>query len=122
MNKTSQKIAMEYYTLVGEKNVEGIKRYLDPNVELCGPLASLKGKEAVVKATSNFMNMFNSLTIRAKFGSEEQAMIVYDTDIPGIAKGFPGSSLLSFRDGMIVKIELFYDGSRFLEKKEKIFS
>lgn len=49
-------------------------------------------------------------------------MIVYDSDIPGIAKNFPGASLLSFREGLIVKIELFYDGSRFLEKKKEIFS
>ena len=44
-------------------------------------------------------------------------MIVYDVDIPGIAKSFPGASLLSFRDGLIVRIELFFDGSRFVEKK-----
>ncbi len=68
------------------------------------------------------MNMIESLTIRTKFGAEDQAMIVYDVDIPGIAKGFPGALLLSFCDGLIVRIDLFYDGSCFLEKKEEIFS
>ena len=112
----------EYYTLVGQKNVEGIKKYLHPDVEFYGPLASLKGKEAVIEATSHFMNSFKSLTIRAKFGAGDQAMIVYDVDVPGIAKDFPGASLLSFRDGIIVRIQLFYDGSRFLEKRKEIFS
>lgn len=114
--------AEEYYKLVGEKNAEGIKKYLHPDVELYSPLATLQGREAVIEATSNFMNIFKSLTIRAKFSASDQAMIVYDLDIPGIGKSFPGASLLSFRNGLIVKIELFYDGSRFVEKRKEIFS
>lgn len=106
----------EYYKLIGDKDVEGIKRYLDPNVEFYSPLATLKGKEAVVGATSHFMNVFNSLKIRAKFGSKDQAMIVYDTDIPGVAKNFPGASLLTFRNNLIVRIELFHDASHFAKK------
>ena len=114
--------AEEYYKLVGEKNIEGFKKYLDPDVEFKGPLAALNGREAVITATSNFTNACQSLTIRAKFGEGDQAMLVYDVDIPGISKSFPGASLLTFRDGLIVRIELFYDGSRFVEKKEEIFS
>ncbi len=105
--------AEEYYKLVGEKNAEGIKKYLHPDVEFYSPLATLKGKEAVVQATSNYMNLIGSLTIRAKFGAGDQAMIVYDVDIPGIAKGFPAALLLSFHDGLIIRSELFFDGSRF---------
>lgn len=114
--------AEEYYKLIGDKNAEAIKKYLHSDVEFYGPLATLKGKEAVIQATSNFMNMFKSLTIRAKFGAADQAMIVYDVDIPGIAKDFPSASLLRFHEGLIVRIQLFYDGSRFLEKREEIFS
>ncbi len=114
--------AEEYYTLVGEKNVEGIKKHLHSDVELYGPMATLKGKEAVVQATSNYMKVFNSLIIRAKFGAGEQAMIVYDVDIPGIREDFPGAVLLTFLDGLIIKIELFYDSNAFQEKKEETFS
>jgi hypothetical protein len=109
--------AEAYYTLVGQKNVEGIAQCLHPDVEFYGPLSTAKGKDAVVKATSGFMNAFKSLAIRAKFGSGDQAMIVYDTDIPGISKEFPGASLLTFHDGLIVRIELFFDASGFREKK-----
>jgi len=49
-------------------------------------------------------------------------MIVYDVGIPGVAKEFPGASLLNFREGLIVRIQLFYDGSRFMEKRDEIFS
>lgn len=122
MNTNTVALAEEYYTMVGEKNAEGIKRFLHPDVELTGPLANLKGKEAVFEATSNFMNMIKSLKIRAKFGAGEQAMIVYDNNIPGIDDSFSGASFLNFREGLIVRIELFYDASQVSEKKEEIFS
>lgn len=109
--------AYAYYTLVGQKNAEGISEYLHPDVTFSGPLSTAKGKEAVVKATSGFMNAFKSLAIRAQFGSNDQAVIVYDTNIPGISDNFPGVSLLTFKDGLITKIELFFDASLFREKK-----
>lgn len=116
MTISNVKKAEEYYKLIGENNVEGIKKYLAPNVRFYSPLAILEGKEAVVEATGNFMNAITALKIRAKFGAEDQAMIVYDVDIPGITNNFPGASLLTFRDDLIVRIELFHDASHF--KKE----
>lgn len=114
--------AEKYYTLIGEKKIEEIKDLLDPEVEFIGPLATMHGKNAVVDATGKFMEMFRSLEIRAKFGNGHQAVIIYDVDIPGMTEKFPGASFLKFRNGKIVGIELFYDGSRFIEKKEEIFS
>lgn len=114
--ETNAARAEEYYTLVGEKNAEGMKKYLHTDVEFHGPQATLKGRDAVIEATSNFMKVFKSLTIRAKFGTGIQAMIVYDVDIPGIAKNFPGASLLSFLNGLIVRIELFHDNSHFANR------
>ncbi|MBP9777418.1 MAG: nuclear transport factor 2 family protein [Alphaproteobacteria bacterium] len=108
--------AEAYYKLIGEKNVEEIKKYLDRDVEFYSPLAILKGKEAVVGATGNFMSAIASLKIRAKFDSGDQAMIVYDVDFPGMGSNFPGASLLTFHNNLIVRIELFHDASHF--KKE----
>ena len=116
MTSESRKVSRKCNTFVVAKLA------MHSDAELYSPMAVLKGKEAIVKATSNFMNSFESLTIRSQFGSSDQAMIVYDVDIPGISKDFPGASLMSFRDGLIVKIQLFYDSSRIVEKKEEIFS
>lgn len=82
------KRAEEYYTLIGKKDATDIKEYLHPDVEFSSPLATLKGSNAVMEATSNFMKAFKSLKIRAKFASGDQAMIVYDTDLPGISNSF----------------------------------
>lgn len=112
----------EYYTLISNKN-QDYQNYLHPDVELYGPLANLKGKEAVITSTGNFMKVFHSLKIRSSFGSDRQAVLVYDVDIPGISAHFPGVSLLTFEEGLIVRIELFYDGTPFSpKKKEEIFS
>lgn len=121
MSMNNMKLGADYYKLVSAKNLEEIKKFLNQEVEFHSPLVTVKGKEAVLEVTGKFMNVFNSLTIRTKFGKEDQAMIVYDVDIPGVAKNFPGASLLTFQDGLIVKIELFYDSRPVLEKSE-IFS
>lgn len=114
--------AVNYYRLMGEKNLEALGEYLHPNVTFSGPLAFLEGKEAVLRATDHFTRAFDALRVRAQFENGDQAMVVYDVDIPEVREGFPGTSLLTFCDGLIVGIELFYDGSLFLDKKEEIFS
>lgn len=43
-------------------------------------------------------------------------MIVYEVEIPGLAKNLQAASLLSFREGLISNIELFYDSTGFLNK------
>ncbi len=108
--------AEEYYKLIGAKKVEEIQNYLDPDVVFISPLATLKGREAVVEATTNFMQALTALTIRGKFCAANQAMIVYNVDIPGVSNNFPGASLLTFRNNMIVDIELFHDTSRFVQE------
>ncbi len=114
--------AEEYYRLVGQKNIEGIKKLLHPDVEFYGPMATLKGKDAVLSATGHFMDAIGSLTIRAKFGSKDETAVIYDVDMTGVSKEFPGVSWMRFKDGLIVRIQLFYDASRILAKKEEIFS
>ncbi len=122
METSNLALAVDYYTQVGNKNPQGFSKYLHHDVEFFGPLANLKGKKEVVEATTNFTHAFHSLTIKAKFCTGDQAMVVYDVDLPGVSKAFPGAALLNFRDGLIVRIQLFYDGSRVMEKKEEIFS
>lgn len=114
--------AEKYYQLIGQKDVNCILPYLHPDVKLYSPLAKVEGKEAVVQATSRFMDAINSLTIHAKFGSADQAVIVYEVDMPGIGKEFPGTSWIRFHNDQIIRIQLFYDGSPFSVKKEEIFS
>ncbi len=111
MKTDTKAIGIAYYTALGEKNIEKVSTYLHPDIQFNDPQESLIGKEAVLKAAEGFTGIFKTLTIRAPFGSEDQAMIVYEVEIPGLFKKLQAASLLSFQEGLISKIELFYDSN-----------
>jgi hypothetical protein len=118
--RDSTAIEVAYYTALGKKNLEEVKRYLHPNIRFTDPQGQVLGKEAVLKAATGFSAIFQSLTICAKFGSENEAVIIYDVEIPNFAKPLRAASHLSFQDGLISKIDLIYDTRCFMEKKEEV--
>lgn len=107
--KDTTTIAVAYYTALGKKNLDEVKKYVHPNIQFTDPQEIVVGKEAFLKAAEGFMKIFKTLTIRAKFSSEDQAMIVYDVEIPNFSKNLRAASLLNIQDGLISKIELIYD-------------
>lgn len=109
MKTDTKTVGMAYYTALGEKNIEKVKEYLHPDIQFTDPQETVIGRESVLKAAQGFTKIFKTLTIRAQFGSENQAMIVYEVEIPGFPKKLQAASLLSFQEGLISKIELFYD-------------
>ena len=109
MKTDTKAIGVAYYTALGEKNIEKVKEYLHHDIQFTDPQEKVIGREAVLKAAQGFAGIFKTLTIRAQFGSEDQAMIVYEVEIPGLSKKLQAASLLSFQEGLISKIELFYD-------------
>ena len=113
MNKTNVALAEAYYTAMGEKNVTDMEKYLHPDVRFIGPLAKITGKEELLSAAKNFIALFKTLTIRALFGSENQAMLAYDLDCPPPIGKLPVAALLTFQEGLIIEIELFVDGRPF---------
>ena len=81
-----------------------------------GPLAQLEGKADVLEGAERFFHLFNSLNVRASFGSDTQAMLAYDLDFPTQIGSLRVAALLTFEDGLIRAIELFCDGRQFDQK------
>lgn len=106
-------VAESYYKALGQKNLEEVEKYLHPDIHFEDPQEEKIGKKAVLEAAKRFTGIFKTLTIRSKFGSQDQAVIIYDTEIPGFDDLLRAASLLSFKEGLISKIELIYDMSRF---------
>lgn len=107
--------AQAYYTNMAEKNIEGIKKYLHSDVQFFGPLSTFKGKEAVSESIAGFMKVFKSLEIQTAIGSDNHAMVAYVVkfqDIPDM----PSVAWLQFKDGLITRIQLFFDASPFRQK------
>ena len=49
-----------------------------------------------------------SVDVRAKFSSGDQAMLVYDMNLTAPVDESPGAVLMTTRETMIVRAELFY--------------
>jgi hypothetical protein len=115
---TEQNIALAkaYYQAISDKNIAQAEKYLDEHVQFIGPLGGATGKEATVNAVKRFMGVFNTLTVRAVCGAEDQAMLAYDVDCPAPFGVIRGAVLLTFKNDLIVRYELFFDARPF-EKK-----
>lgn len=112
----SAAVAKDYYNALGERDFERVERCFHPEVEFIAPLAQLSGKEAVFEAAKRFTHLFNTLKIRECFGSGEQAVVVYDLECPAPVGNFSTAVLVTCREGLIAKLELFFDARPF-EKK-----
>lgn len=105
--------AEAYYQALGKKDISSLEPLLHPDVEFVAPLAKTKGKEALLEGAEQFASFFKTLTIHAKFGDGDKAVIVYDLDCPSPVGTFRAVALMSFKDELISRIELFYDARPF---------
>ena len=113
MNQNNITSAKAFYTAMAEKNIGAMEKYLAPDVQLITPMATLQGKEAYLGAVTNFAAFFKTLTIREAFEGEDKAVIVYDLECPAPIGKSPAVALMTFREGLIIKNELFHDTSPF---------
>jgi ketosteroid isomerase-like protein len=105
--------AEAYYQAMNGKDLAGMARNLHPDVRFISPLADLNGKQAVLDAAKRLLTLLKSVGVQAKFGSESQAMLTYDLDFAepiGICRT---AALMTFKDGLIARIELFFDARPF---------
>ncbi len=61
MHRDNAAIIETYYTEVGKKNIEGIKRYLHPDAQFISLFVTVRGKEAGLEATKNVMTFLRAL-------------------------------------------------------------
>ena len=112
-------IAESYYKAMNDKDLEGMSKYLHSDIQFITPLMKMSGKEEVLaSAKSHFFSLFNTLQIRAKFSSLDQAMLVYDLGCNPPIGTIRVAALLTLKNDLIVRIELFFDARSFEKKKE----
>jgi hypothetical protein len=115
-------IAESYYKAMLAKDFDKMASYLHDNVHFIGPLAEMHGKDAVVSAAKNFGGILQDIQIRSRFSAGNQIMFAYNMVVPAPIGKFRAAMLMEFTNQLISKIELFYDGRLFEEKKSEIFS
>ena len=113
MNQKNISIAEAYYTAMGEKNIAGMEKYLHPAIEFFSPYGQTSGKEAVLASVKGMFSIFTTLTIRAKFGSDDQAMLACDYEFAAPIGIVPTAILITLKDDLIIRIQLYFDARPF---------
>lgn len=111
MNESNLAIAEAYYNGLNKKNLIEVSKYLHSDVHFVSPFMQKQEKEVVLDAIKGFMEVFSTLSIRAKFESSNQVAIVYDVNFPEqVHRGsIRTAALLTFKENLIFAIELFFD-------------
>ncbi len=110
-------VAKNYYRAMNDKSLSEVEKFVHPDVHFVSPMGEVAGKENMLKAAKGFMTIFDSIIIHAAFGSDDQAIVIYDISCPAPIGGFRTAAFMNFKDGLISRLELFYDARPF-EKKQ----
>ena len=116
-NDRNLAVAETYYHQMLQKNFTAMEECLHPDVHFIGPLAELSGKAPIVSAAKNLSQILGDIKRRSKFAHQNQIMFAYDFMFPQAFGKLRAAVLMEFTDQLISKIELFYDGRPFGEKK-----
>ncbi|MGA2923301.1 MAG: nuclear transport factor 2 family protein [Candidatus Sulfotelmatobacter sp.] len=113
MTQSNAASAEAYYKAMNDKDVSAMARRLHPDVRLITPMEDLTGKDAVLEAAKKLLSFIQSVEVQAKFESENQAMLAYNMHFAGPVGLCRAAALITFKDGLIVRNELFFDASPF---------
>ncbi|MGA7473342.1 MAG: nuclear transport factor 2 family protein [Candidatus Sulfotelmatobacter sp.] len=116
MTENNVTSAVSYYKAMADKDLNGMARRLHPDVRLVTPMEELTGKETVLEAAKRLLPLINSIKVHAKFGSEDQAMLTYDMGFAESIGVCRAAALMTFKDGLIVRNEIFFDARPFDKK------
>ncbi len=118
MSEKNVTFAAVYYQAMNDKNLAVIEKLLHSDFQFLGPLADITGKNAYLESLKQFfLPSFKKLTIRAQFGSGDQAMLVFDLDCPAPIGILRTAVLMTFIDDLIARIEALFDPRPVVEKK-----
>lgn len=118
MNGKTLEVGSSYYRAMSEKDLNQIEKLLHPDVVFIGPIAEFSGKEAVLGWIGAFLPRFDKLTVRGQFANENQMMFAYDVTFPEPFGRYRTASLVDIKDGLVKRIELFFDASPMTQQKK----
>lgn len=105
-------IAQAYYAAMVAKDNAEMGKYLHLDVQLLSPFGTTIGRDNVLAAASKSAPL--SITIRAKFSSEDCVMLAYDWKFGEPLGLLRAAALITFKDGLIIHNELFFDTRQFV--------
>ena len=113
MTQNNAASAEAYYKAMNDKDLSGMARHLHADVRLVTPMEDLTGRDAVLEAAKKLLGFIQRIEVRSRFESETQAMLAYDMHFAAPTGRCRAAALMAFKDGLIVRNELFFDASPF---------
>ncbi|MGH9572851.1 MAG: nuclear transport factor 2 family protein [Candidatus Acidiferrales bacterium] len=109
MNDGNLASAEAYYLAMKHNDPENMALYLHENVRVTSPLGEVAGKERVLESAKGLMIHIMDMDIKARFASGNQVMLVYVLECSHPIGTCPTAALMTFKDGLIVSNNLFFD-------------
>lgn len=117
MSNSMISTAKTYYQAMQAKNADAMASCLHPSIRFIGPLSVMEGKDMIVGALKNFvLPMFNAMSMRSLCSSDDKVMVSYNLECDEPIGALRIAALLSFKEGFISEMELFFDARPFGSK------
>jgi len=109
-------IAQDYLAAWQLKDADRIANLLHPEVRLKSPVAELTGREPFLMMCRKIFPSLRDVSVRARFASGNQAMIVYDFVLREPIGVTRTANLMTFEGELIRSVELFFDARPFAKE------
>jgi len=107
--------AEAYYAAMKHNDPDEMAKYLHPDVDVFSPMGELRGRGRVLEGAKGLMLHIIDMNVKARFASDEQVMLVYDLECSDPLGTIRTAALMTFKDGLIVRNDLFFDPRPFLK-------
>jgi ketosteroid isomerase-like protein len=108
-------LAESYLTAWQKKDLRGIGEHLHPDVHFKAPMSETTGKEAFLVASERIFPILQSLTVRYTFASGDRVVAIYDFNCAPPIGVCRTAELITFENGLISGLELFFDARPFAQ-------
>lgn len=107
-------LAERYIEAWRAKDLDALRRTLDPNLTFSSPTASTTGVEPYLDAARRFFPLYDGIAVRALLAAPGLAMLVYDVDCAPPIGRCPTAELLTLSRRAVVASEVFFDPRPFV--------
>ena len=106
-------VGRAYLAAWDRRDASEISKYVHPDVHLIGPMNDITGKDAFLQSTKRVLPLLQGVNVRSQFAAGDQAIFTYDFVCAEPLNTCRTAELMTFEDGLIRRIELFYDARPF---------
>ena len=110
-------VGEEYLSAWKRKDIAAIGRLVHPEIHMKSPIAEASGKQEFLKTCDNIFAVLEDVKIQAKFGSENQAVFIYEFRLKPPLGPVKTANLMTLDGELIRSVELIFDARPFEKAK-----